>query len=615
MPIGSAQLCGKVTRCPGCVPCAVESRGGPQSCRIRVLVPEGRVQSTWHLTAFRRRARPVLDARHAAPPPRSAAPVAAAGGRPPAPRLSYRSATSSTTRSSTRAGGTTAPAACGSAPGGHYDTYPARPVATVRPHGRPIRFPHSGGAPARRRLSSSASSGRATGSSAWTRCSGSTSAAGTTAAWKAFAGRLRYRIVERSSGLGRAPAPAARAAGGIGPLESCRSVAPHAARRPLRRARRHRRQRSARLPAPPQAGSGHASGAPPSVFVVPTLAGQRPRPRRAGGGDGRPRASQPGPLPRGAACRSRGVRAGLTVFVRRHYPELFDRRRAAPRPTSSARGSTTLLRNAARLYEHADALWIDYGELREFHRRAPGITARVRRRRRARGAGVYDDPGRDDITFLVDFSAAMAAARDGGWRVAYYGPQAELARRTRVALDPDAVELIVRHRALRWMLALAGVGPERSWQRAGRHRGRATPHAGRVPVRRYVEQSVREFRDQRGTLQTADHPALATLAHPPRWRQRREPAQAAQLRPQQARDHYGYLDHERLRRTRRAAAVARAHGDHRLAVREAERLSDTGAELRGAASPDSSRRSGYSPSSNSVHASPAAAAARDCLSR
>jgi SAM-dependent MidA family methyltransferase len=308
-------------------------------------------------------------------------------------------------------------------------------------------------------------------------------------AWKAFAARLRYRITERS------PALVTRQRQQLGPLaesvrwsrcDPSRSVprgAPFAAHGVIV-------ANEVLDCLPHHKGVGQASGAPAVVFVVPTLNGR--------------------PLGRGRlaavmadANRRRRLRYGealvpiarvprLQAFARRHYPELFGA--GAPRlPYLVCPRFEALQRYAARLYEHADALWVDYGELREYHRRAP-----ERRRLFAgpprSGRRVYDDPGGDDITFLVDFTAVTSAARGAGWSIAYYGPQAELARRARVTLDHDAVELVVRHRAMRWMLALAGVGPEQSWHRPAVSWSPA-PAPGRVPVRRYVEQSVREFRN------------------------------------------------------------------------------------------------------------------------
>lgn len=308
-------------------------------------------------------------------------------------------------------------------------------------------------------------------------------------AWKAFADRLRYRIVERS------PALAARQRQQLGPLaasvrwsrcDPSRNVprgAPFAAHGVIV-------ANEVLDCLPHHKVVGQANNAPAVVFVVPTLSG-RPlgRDRLAAvmaDSDRRRRVRYSEAL----VPIARGSR--LADFISRQYPELFSAR--PPRlPYFVCPRFDTLQRNSARLYDHADALWVDYGELREYHRRAPESRRLFAGPPRS-GRRVYDDPGRDDITFLVDFTSVSSAARSAGWSVAYYGPQAELARRSRVMLDHDAVELVIRHRALRWMLALAGVGPEQSWQRPAVSWS-AAPAPGRVPVRRYVEQSVREFRD------------------------------------------------------------------------------------------------------------------------
>ena len=185
----------------------------------------------------------------------------------------------------------------------------------------------------------------------------------------------------------------------------------------------------------------------------------------------------------------------LATFAARHYPELFAAGSARP-PWFAGLGIEALLRHAFRLYDRAEALWIDYGETRTFHLRAPESQRVFAGPPRSR-IGVYDEPGRHDITFMVDFSVAMNAARAAGWAIAYYGAQGELARRTRVAFDQEDVDLIVRHRALGWLLALVGVGPERRWQQSGMSWSRASI-AGRVPVRRYVERAVREFLAESG---------------------------------------------------------------------------------------------------------------------
>jgi SAM-dependent MidA family methyltransferase len=311
--------------------------------------------------------------------------------------------------------------------------------------------------------------------------------------WKAFAERLRYRILERS------PALIARQRHQLGPLaDTVRWARVDPARGALRGSPfgergvivanevldclPHHRIVSAR---------GGGTGA---VFVVAELGG-------------RPLSRAQLAVAMTRADRRRLIRfreilvplhrlPRLARFIRRRHSELLADG-AAPCTSLVSPRAETLVRNAARLYEHADALWIDYGDTHETRRRPTGVQ-RIFVGPPRSGARVYDDPGHDDITFLVDFSAVMDAARDSGWSVIYCGPQAELARRTRVRLGREAVERIVRHRALGWLLALSGVGPERSWQR-GAVSWSATNKAGRVPVRRYVERSVREFLSERGT--------------------------------------------------------------------------------------------------------------------
>lgn len=308
-------------------------------------------------------------------------------------------------------------------------------------------------------------------------------------AWKAYADRLRYRIIERSAAL------AARQRQQLGPLaasvrwsrcDPSRSLprgAPFAAHGVIV-------ANEVLDCLPHHKVVGQAQGPAAVVFVVPTL-------------NGRPLGRDHLAAAMADAARRRRIRysevlvpmargSRLADLVSRQYPELAGAR--PPRqPYFICPRFDTLQRNSARLYDHADALWIDYGELREYHCRTPESRRLFAGPPRS-GRRVYDDPGHDDITFLVDFTSVTNAARRAGWSVAYYGPQAELARRSRVMLDPDAVALVVRHRALRWMLALAGVGPERSWQRPAMS-WTVAPTPGRVPVRRYVEQSVREFRD------------------------------------------------------------------------------------------------------------------------
>jgi SAM-dependent MidA family methyltransferase len=185
----------------------------------------------------------------------------------------------------------------------------------------------------------------------------------------------------------------------------------------------------------------------------------------------------------------------LARFVSRYYPELSRRRPGAP-PVFVAPRIATLLANTAGCYGRADALWIDYGDRRPFHLRAAESRKAFAGPPRS-GRSVYDAPGADDITFMVDFSLADTAARDAGWRVVRYGPQAELLELSGVALDDQALDAIVQQRALVWLLALAGGGPEGDW-RSGAMGFRSGDAAGAEPVRRYAARSLREFRRRRG---------------------------------------------------------------------------------------------------------------------
>src|SRR6185503_17533239 len=157
--------------------------------------------------------------------------------------------------------------------------------------------------------------------------------------------------------------------------------------------------------------------------------------------------------------------AALTGFLRRHYPEFFQRS-GARLPYFATPQMDPFLANVRRLYRNADALFIDYGETRDYHLTAPETKRLVAGPPRS-GRGVLDAPGRDDVTVMVDFSVAMAAARRAGWRVVRYGPQGDLARLAGVRLDAKTRALIVRSRALGWLLAFAGIGPERAWRGGG----------------------------------------------------------------------------------------------------------------------------------------------------
>jgi SAM-dependent MidA family methyltransferase len=374
--------------------------------------------------------------------------------------------------------------------GGHYDTYP---LALSPLFGRMIAryafraWQRAGGPPAHEICEIGAGNGQlCLDTLLWIREQGRRDRT-----WKRFADRMRYRILERS------PALAARQRHQLGPLAAAvrwgradlaRSAprgVPFAAYGTIVANEVFDCLSHHKIVAVPNAE-------PAAVCVVAELGGRTlDRDRLAAvmvSPDRRRVRFHEVTLPISRWPRS-------ATFVARHYPELFAAGSARP-PCFAGLGIEALLLHAFRLYDRAEALWIDYGETRDFHLRLPESRRVFAGPPRSR-AGVYDEPGRHDITFLVDFSVAMTAARAAGWTIAYYGAQGELARRTRVTLDRQDVDLIVRQRALGWLLALVGVGPERSWQRNGVSWSRGSI-AGRVPVRRYVERAVREFLAENG---------------------------------------------------------------------------------------------------------------------
>lgn len=178
----------------------------------------------------------------------------------------------------------------------------------------------------------------------------------------------------------------------------------------------------------------------------------------------------------------------LQTFVREHYPELF-RRRSYP-PYFACPEEATLIANSARLYTHADAVWIDYGADRGYHLRS-GEAGKVFAGPPRSGASIFADPGRNDVTFMVDFSVAARAARQSGWRVLYYGGQRELARRSGVRLGREARNAMLAQRTLQWMLAILSVGPEAAWRRQGLTWSQHGARGGKL--RDDVDDSVREF--------------------------------------------------------------------------------------------------------------------------
>ncbi len=167
---------------------------------------------------------------------------------------------------------------------------------------------------------------------------------------------------------------------------------------------------------------------------------------------------------------------GLETHLHAYCPELFAEGFVFP-PYFACPQVEAMMRNSAGLYDHAEALWIDYGHERRFHIEAPEED-RVFAGPPGSERSPYDAPGWDDITFMVDFTTAAGAARAAGWEVVDLSPQADLARRAGVDLDQKARERIVAQRGLKFLLSLTGVDPERVWRRGavtwrrGRRRGR-----------------------------------------------------------------------------------------------------------------------------------------------
>jgi hypothetical protein len=155
-----------------------------------------------------------------------------------------------------------------------------------------------------------------------------------------------------------------------------------------------------------------------------------------------------------------------------------------------------LVRAVARLYDTAEMVWIDYGDLRPFHLRAPEhrrvFAGPPRSKRR-----VYDAPGRDDITFMVDFTVVADAARNAGLAVTYYGGQSGLAHASGVEIGAAAVDLIAEARAVGWLLDVFGLGPERAWRQGGLTWSRHGARGG--ALRAGIARDVEEFLGRRPT--------------------------------------------------------------------------------------------------------------------
>jgi SAM-dependent MidA family methyltransferase len=183
----------------------------------------------------------------------------------------------------------------------------------------------------------------------------------------------------------------------------------------------------------------------------------------------------------------------LADFVRRHYPEFYRARRAYP-PYFACPEIEVMIRNTGRLYDRVQAIWIDYGGLRAYHLRA-AEHRRVYAGPPQSDASIYRDPGRDDITFMVDFSVVERAAEDAGFRVVRHGQQGDLAAMSGIKMDEGAVETILRQRALNWLLALSGASAESEWRRSSitwNH-----PRSQRKQLRHTVRADIDEFLGKR----------------------------------------------------------------------------------------------------------------------
>jgi SAM-dependent MidA family methyltransferase len=308
--------------------------------------------------------------------------------------------------------------------------------------------------------------------------------------WRHFARAFRYRVIERS------PSLVARQRAKLGPLATQVTWTRADLSRPRRRLRLGRHglvvanevldclahHKIVRGP----------DGTARVVFVVPTRRG-RTLDRRA----------LAGALARGAAdVRYREIALplaaapGLRAFLARHCPERLVMPRPCP-PYFACPAMPVLVRAVARLYDRSETLWIDYGELRAFHLRAPEhrrVFAGPPRSRRS----VYDAPGRDDVTFMVDFTVVAQAARDAGLACTYWGGQHALAAAGAVRLGRADVDLVARTRAAGWLLDMVGVGPERAWRQGGLTWSRRGARGGGLESG--IARDLDEFRGRRPTL-------------------------------------------------------------------------------------------------------------------
>lgn len=373
--------------------------------------------------------------------------------------------------------------------GGHYDTYPlalspwfGRMVAA-----RAFRQWERCGAPSRFDV---CELGAGNGQLCLDTVVAIAARAQRSASWRRFDAAFRYRIIERS------PALVARQRAQLGAL---------AGRVTWTRADLS----SSRATLPPRRDAGlvvanevldclahhkilRPRGGPAQVvFVVPSIGGTA-----VARGDLATVMTDP---PRRSRLRWREVPLpldavpGLQAFCDAYVPELSQPGRAGA-PYFACPEMPRLIANVGRLYRRAETLWIDYGDTRAFHLRAPETRKVFAGPPRSKHA-VYDDPGRDDITFMVDFTVAMQAAHAAGLEVTDYGPQAHILQGTGLRLDAGAVDEILRYRAVGWMLTMMAPAPEREWRQGSLTWGGGKARGGRL--RSGVARDVATFLGQR----------------------------------------------------------------------------------------------------------------------
>jgi SAM-dependent MidA family methyltransferase len=283
-------------------------------------------------------------------------------------------------------------------------------------------------------------------------------------AWRAFARAFRYRVIERS------PALVARQRAKLGPL----AASVRWTRTDLSRRRGRLRLGRAGFVVANEVLDclAHhkvvrgADGRARVVFIEATARSRtldRPALARVLATDGAPDRT---PVRYREVALPLAAAPGLARFLAHYVPE----RLVMPRPCPAYFACPelpVLVRAVGRLYDRAETLWIDYGDLRPFHLRAPErrrvFAGPPRSNRR-----IYEAPGRDDITFMVDFSVAARAARDAGLDCTYWGGQIGLVRASGVRVGRRrAIARIAQARAASWLLDVVGVGPERAWRQGG----------------------------------------------------------------------------------------------------------------------------------------------------